>query len=135
MTHPEGFPHSPRIAVGTMNFGKRTPEPDAARIVARAIERGLTFFDTANAYNDGDSERILGRAVKGRRESVQIATKVGFGRVDGKPEGLGRARILAAVDASLARLGTDYVDVYYLHVPDHRTPIEESLDAMHEILR
>ncbi len=124
-----------RIAVGTMNFGKRTPAPESERIVHRAIERGVTFFDTANAYNDGESERILGKALAPRRESVQIATKVGFGRVNGKPEGLARARILAAIDASLGRLGTDYVDVYYLHVPDHTTPIEESLDAMAEVLR
>src|SRR5262249_40608474 len=67
-------------------------------------------------------------------ESVQIATKVGFGRIDGKPEGLSRARILAAIKGSLQRLNTDYVDVYYLHVPDHVTPIEESLEAIHEIL-
>jgi aryl-alcohol dehydrogenase-like predicted oxidoreductase len=123
------------VAVGTMNFGKRTPEAESTRIVRRAIERGVTFFDTANAYNDGDSERILGRAIAGSRDAVQIATKVGFGRVGGKPEGLSRARMLAAIDGSLARLGTDRVDVYYLHVPDHATPIEESVDAMHEILR
>jgi aryl-alcohol dehydrogenase-like predicted oxidoreductase len=125
------------VAVGTMNFGKRTPEAESAKIVRRAIERGVTFFDTANAYNDGESERILGRAVSGARarDAVQIATKVGFGRVDGKPEGLSRARILSAIDGSLSRLGTDFVDVYYLHVPDHATPIEESVDAMHDVLR
>jgi aryl-alcohol dehydrogenase-like predicted oxidoreductase len=123
------------VAVGTMNFGKRTPAPESERIVRRAIERGVTFFDTANAYNDGESERILGRAVRADRERVQIASKVGFGRVDGRQEGLSRARILSAIDGSLSRLGTDHVDVYYLHVPDHATPIEESLDAMHEVLR
>ena len=135
MPNPVDFTHLPRVAIGTMNFGKRTPTAEAERIVARALERGLTFFDTANVYNDGESERILGKAVKARRESVQIATKVGFGRVDGKQEGLGRAAILAAIDKSLERLGSDYVDVYYLHVPDHAIPIEESLDAMSEILR
>ncbi len=124
----------PPLAVGTMNFGKRTSAADSAKIIAHALACGLTFFDTANAYNDGESERILGKAVRGRRESVQIATKVGFGRVSGKPEGLSRARMLAAIDGSLERLGTDYVDVYYLHVPDPATPIEESLDAMHAIL-
>jgi aryl-alcohol dehydrogenase-like predicted oxidoreductase len=124
-----------RIAVGTMNFGKRTDAAESQRIVARAIERGATFFDTANVYNDGESERILGAAVKARRDSVQIATKVGFGRVDGKQEGLAPERVHAAIDASLARLGTDHVDVYYLHVPDPATPIEATLDAIHAILR
>jgi aryl-alcohol dehydrogenase-like predicted oxidoreductase len=119
-----------RIDVGTMNFGKRTPAKEAEAIVSFAFERGLTFFDTANAYNDGEAERILGRAVKGRRALCQIATKVG----SWKREGLKRETILAAIDASLERLGTDYVDVYYLHVPDHKTPIEESLEAMRTVL-
>ncbi len=113
-----------------MNFGKRTPEPDALSIVSAALERGITLFDTANAYTDGASERILGKALKKHRDRVQIATKAGFGRVSGKPEGLSRARMLTAIDESLSRLGTEYVDVYYLHVPDRSTPIEESLDAM-----
>jgi aryl-alcohol dehydrogenase-like predicted oxidoreductase len=121
------------IALGTMNFGKRTPERESERIIARALERGVTVFDTANAYNEGASERILGRVIKGARDRVQIATKVGFGRVAGKPEGLSRAAILRAIDESLARLGTDHVDIYYLHVPDHATPIEESLAAMEEL--
>src|SRR5512140_2528230 len=130
MAHAADFTQPPRTAVGTMNCGKRTPAAESERIIAAALDRGLTFFDTANVYNDGESERILGRAVKARRDSVQIATKVGFGRIDGKPEGLSKARILAAIKGSLQRLGTDYVDVYYLHVPDHATPIEESLEAM-----
>ena len=117
-----------------MNFGKRTPEPEALSIVSAALERGVTWFDTANAYTDGASERILGKALKPHRDRVQIATKVGFGRISGKPEGLSRTRMLAAIDESLGRLGTDYVDVYYLHVPDRATPIEESLDAMAALL-
>jgi aryl-alcohol dehydrogenase-like predicted oxidoreductase len=125
---------SHRYALGTMNFGKRTPEAEARRIIDRALEHGITVLDTANAYVDGESERIVGRAVKGRRERVEIATKVGFGRRDGKPEGLSRPRVLAAIDESLARLDTDYVDIYYLHVPDHATPIEETLDAIAELL-
>src|SRR5262245_22046399 len=99
-----------RLALGTMNFGKRTPEAEARTIIDRALERGISVVDTANAYVDGESERIVGRAVKGRRERVEIATKVGFGRHGGKPEGLSRPRVLAAVDESLARLGTDYID-------------------------
>lgn len=124
----------PMITLGTMNFGKRTPEPEARRIIERALERGVTTFDTANAYVDGESERILGRALAGRREGLVIATKVGFGRVAGKPEGLGPARVVAALDESLERLKTDYVDVYYLHVPDHATKIEDTLGAMQAVL-
>ncbi len=117
-----------------MNFGKRTNEAESLKIVHRAIERGLVLFDTANAYVEGESERIVGRALCDRRSQALIATKVGFGRNVGKPEGLSRARILAAIDESLSRLGTDYVDVFYLHVPDYTTPIEESLDAIQKLL-
>ncbi len=131
---PRKVGEPPSLQIGTMNFGKRTPEADAARIVRRALERGATFFDTANAYVDGESERILGRALGKDRDRAVLATKVGFGRVGGKPEGLSRARILEACDASLARLGTDRIDLYYLHVPDHATPIEESMDALAVLL-
>lgn len=123
-----------QVAVGTMNFGKRTSPSESERVIARALERGLRVFDTANAYTDGESERILGRALRSRRDEVSIASKVGFGRIGGKPEGLSRAVIARAIDGTLERLGTDYVDVYYLHVPDHATPIEESLDAMAELV-
>jgi aryl-alcohol dehydrogenase-like predicted oxidoreductase len=122
------------IAVGSMNFGKRTSESESVRIIERALERGLVLFDTANAYNDGESERILGRTLRGRREQVILATKVGFGRVEGKPEGLSRERVLRAAEESLMRLQTDYIDIYYLHVPDYGTPLEETLSAMEELL-
>jgi len=122
------------LAVGTMNFGKRMSEKDSIRLVHHAIDRGATLFDTANAYVDGESERILGKALKDRRDRAVVATKVGFGRVISKPEGLSRARIKAALDESLQRLGMDQVDVYYLHVPDHATPIEETLDGLEEAL-
>jgi aryl-alcohol dehydrogenase-like predicted oxidoreductase len=121
------------LAVGTMNFGRRTSADEAERIIARALERGLTFFDTANAYADGESERIVGRALRARRDGVQIATKCGIGKMGSKPEGLSRARVLGALDESLARLGTEYVDVYYLHAPDPATPIEETLSAIAEL--
>ena len=121
------------LVLGTMNFGKRTPADESERIISRALERGIGLFDTANAYNDGESERILGRALRGRREAVAIATKVGFGRVGGKLEGLGRDRVRAAAEESLARLGTGYIDLYYLHVPDYVTPIEASLEAIFEL--
>lgn len=117
-----------------MNFGKRTPEAESKKIVARALERGLTCFDTANAYADGESERVLGRALGNDRDKCLVATKVGFGRTAGKPEGLRPERVLRAIDESLERLGMSWVDVYYLHVPDHQTPIEETLSAMKEVL-
>jgi aryl-alcohol dehydrogenase-like predicted oxidoreductase len=120
----------PTLALGTMNFGKRTPADESARIVRRALELGIRVFDTANAYTGGESERILGRALGKDRDGVVVATKVGFGRVAGKPEGLSPAVIEQALRGSLERLGTDRVDLYYLHVPDHATPIEQTLDAM-----
>jgi aryl-alcohol dehydrogenase-like predicted oxidoreductase len=126
---PEGAP--PALVVGTMNFGKRTPEAEARRIVDRALERGLDFFDTANVYVEGESERILGRALRGRK--ARVATKVGFGKMS-KPEGLGPERIAAAIDESLQRLGMEKVELYYFHVPDHAQPIEPSLKAMRRLL-
>jgi aryl-alcohol dehydrogenase-like predicted oxidoreductase len=133
---PKAVPAAPAaLAVGTMNFGKRTPEAESVRIIERSLERGLVFFDTANAYNDGESERILGRALRGRRERAVIATKVGFGRVAGKPEGLSRETVLRAAGESLSRLQTEYIDLYYLHVPDYATPLEETLDALEELFQ
>src|SRR5437868_92085 len=127
----EGSP--PALVVGTMNFGKRTPEPEAHRIVQRALERGLSFFDTANVYVDGESERILGRALGKRRPEVRIATKVGIGKVN-DPEGLAPERITAALEESLRRLGTDRVELYYFHKPDHSRPLEPSLRAMEKLI-
>jgi aryl-alcohol dehydrogenase-like predicted oxidoreductase len=119
-----------------MNFGKRTPAAESERIVRRALERGVRVFDTANVYNAGESERILGRALGRDRSNAVVATKVGLDRVaGGKPEGLSRASIVRAIDASLGRLGTDWVDVYYLHVPDRATPIEDSLDGMAAVVK
>jgi aryl-alcohol dehydrogenase-like predicted oxidoreductase len=117
-----------------MNFGKRTRADDAQRIVDRAILRGVTVFDTANVYNEGESERILGRTLGERRSDVTIASKVGMARVGGKPEGLSKGAIERAIVGTLERLGTDYLDVYYLHAPDHATPIEETLAAIHALL-
>ncbi|UQA56794.1 aldo/keto reductase [Polyangium aurulentum] len=133
-TRPRAPSDRPLIALGAMNFGKRTPEPEALRILDRALERGVTLVDTANAYTDGVSESIVGKALAGRRDKALLATKVGVGRIGGPVEGLSRTRVLAAIDESLARLGTDYVDIYYLHVPDHATPLEETLDAISELL-
>lgn len=113
-----------------MNFGKRTAEPEARRIIDRALDAGLTAFDTANLYNEGLSEQVLGRALGARRESVTVTTKVGAW----KKEGLGAARIVASLDESLARLKTDFVDVYLLHVPDYATPLEQTLDGLSTVL-
>lgn len=119
-----------RVALGAMNFGKRTSAAEADRIIARALERGIGLVDTANVYADGESERIVGRALRGRRADVLVATKVGLARDGRKPEGLSRAALDKAIDASLARLGMDYVDLYYLHAPDPATPLEETADAL-----
>src|SRR5689334_23745360 len=93
------------VTLGCMNFGKRTPEAEARRIIDRALARGVRTFDTANSYNDGASERILGAALRGTRaDEVFVATKVGMaGYLAGKPEGLGRDTVLAACEQSLPR--------------------------------
>jgi aryl-alcohol dehydrogenase-like predicted oxidoreductase len=97
---------------------------------AQALERGIRVFDTANVYNGGESERILGRALGRDRDRVVVASKVGLDRVAGKAEGLAPEAIERAIAATLQRLGTGHVDVYYLHAPDHAAPIEHTLDAM-----
>jgi aryl-alcohol dehydrogenase-like predicted oxidoreductase len=121
------------VALGTMNFGRRTPEAEARKIVDLAYERGVRVIDTANVYESGASERIVGRAIKARRSDWILATKVGLDRTGGKPEGLSPDAIRAACEASLRRLGTDAIDVYYLHAPDYGVPIEQTLQAMHEL--
>jgi aryl-alcohol dehydrogenase-like predicted oxidoreductase len=124
----------PALVLGAMNFGKRTPAPESERIVRRALERGIRLFDTANSYNTGESERILGRALGQDRAKVVLSTKAGLGLVPGKPEGLTPDALRRALEGSLDRLGTDYVDLYYLHVPDRATPIERTLDAVNELV-
>jgi len=127
---PAGAPVG--IVCGTMNFGKRTPEEEAHRIVARAFERGVTLFDTANAY--GDSELILGRALRGHR-SARIASKVGGRPAGGGREGLKADVVLRACDETLQRLGVERIDLYYLHWPDMRTPLEETLSALQKLVK
>jgi len=117
-----------------MNFGKRTPAAESERIVRRALERGIRVFDTANVYNAGESERILGRALGRDRDRVVLATKVGMDRVGGAVEGLSPEAMDRALFGSLERLGASSVDVYYLHAPDHVTPIERTLDGMHALV-
>lgn len=119
------------LVLGTMTFGAQVDRPTAARMVEQACEAGVTMFDTANSYNDGEAERILGEVVAPFRDEVLVATKV-FKPTGPGPDdrGLGRAAVAKALDASLRRLGTDHVDVYYLHFPDPDTPVEESLEAV-----
>jgi aryl-alcohol dehydrogenase-like predicted oxidoreductase len=125
----------PRATIGTMMFGSRADPAESARIVDTSLDCGINFFDTANMYNDGESERILGKILSGRREQAIIATKVGYGKdADGCEEGTSRAAILRAIDLSLDRLGTDYVDIYYLHRPDKVAPVEESLTTLMELI-
>ncbi|MBI2900170.1 MAG: aldo/keto reductase [Planctomycetes bacterium] len=115
-----------------MTFGGQTDEAEARRLVDLALDSGVTRFDTANVYNRGRSEEILGRCLRGRRATV--ATKVG-GRYATEAEGLGRDHILRECDASLKRLGLERIDTYYMHQPDPKTPIEESVGAMDHLLR
>jgi aryl-alcohol dehydrogenase-like predicted oxidoreductase len=135
-----------RICLGCMSYG--TPgqgnhawslsEADSRPFIQRALESGINFFDTANRYSLGSSEEILGRALKdfARREEVVIATKV-YGRMRPGPNGAGLSRkaIMGELDASLRRLGTDYVDLYQIHRWDHETPIEETLEALNDVVR
>src|SRR4051812_9591621 len=114
-----------RLCLGTMMFGGATDEQEAARIIDDAHEHGINFIDTADIYNKGESERVVGRAIAARRDQWVLATKVG-NAVGTRPneQGLSRKRVLYAIEQSLQRLGTDYVDIYYLHRPDPATPLE-----------
>lgn len=119
-----------------MTFGKSSDEPTARRIVDACLDHGINFFDTANVYNAGVAESMLGNILKGRRDRVVLASKVRFQMGDGPDDtGLSRAAILKAIDQSLIRLQTDYLDLYYLHLPDANVPIEESLEAMDQVVR
>lgn len=125
-----------RIVLGTMTFGSQVDQETATAMVNLSLEAGINHFDTANAYNLGESERMLGRALGSRRSEVIIATKV-FGTMGDGPDdrGLSAAAVRKQIDASLSRLGTDCVDLYYLHSPDYAVPIEESLGVMFDLVR
>jgi aryl-alcohol dehydrogenase-like predicted oxidoreductase len=119
-----------------MTFGGQTDEATAKRIVARALEAGINFFDTANIYHQGRSEMLLGQALGARRKDVIVASKVRGKMGEGADEsGLSRRAIFRAIEDSLRRLGTDYLDIYYLHQPDYDVPLEETLEAMEELVR
>ena len=125
-----------RISLGTMMFGAQTSETDSLSIMNYAYENGVNFWDTADMYNQGESERIVGKALKGRRDEIVLATKV-CGQMGTKlnDKGLSRRNILAAVEASLKRLDTDYIDLYYMHKPDYETSIDESLETMSGLVK
>ena len=135
-----------RICLGCMSYGGSNrgnhawslDEATSRPFIKRALEAGINFFDTANRYSLGSSEEILGRAIKdfARREEVVIATKV-YGRMRPGPNGAGLSRkaIMVEIDASLQRLGTDYVDLYQIHRWDYDTPIEETLEALHDVVK
>ncbi len=134
------------IALGCMTYGEpergnhpwSLPEAESRPLIKQAIEAGINFFDTANVYSDGSSEEIVGRALKdfANRDEVVLATKVhgAMGRGPNR-RGLSRKAILAEIDASLARLGTDYVDLYQIHRFDHAVPLEETLEVLHDVVK
>jgi aryl-alcohol dehydrogenase-like predicted oxidoreductase len=132
-----------RIALGCMSFGMqarawRLDEAASLSIIRQALELGITCFDTADMYGAGESETVLGRALANyaRRDEVVVATKVYYPvRPDANGRGLSRKAIFAAIDASLQRLGTDYVDLYQIHRWDNETPLEETLEALHEVVK
>jgi aryl-alcohol dehydrogenase-like predicted oxidoreductase len=124
------------LCLGAMMFGGLTEEPEAARIIATAAEQGVNFIDTADAYNAGRSEEIIGRAINADRQNWVVATKVAFPMGKGlHQQGLSRKWISLAVEGSLRRLGTDYIDVYYLHREEHATPLTETVRAIGDLVR
>jgi len=135
-----------RLCLGCMTYGvpdrgghEWTLDEEKSRpLIRRAVEAGINFFDTANVYSDGTSEEIVGKALKEftRRDEVVIATKV-HGRMHPGPNGAGLSRkaIMQEIDNSLRRLGTDYVDLYQIHRFDHNVPIEETLEALHDVVK
>jgi len=135
-----------RVCLGCMTYGvpERGAHPwsldeDKSRpFFQRALELGINFFDTANTYSDGTSEEIVGRALRdfARREEIVLATKVFYPMREGpNARGLSRKSIMIEIDASLRRLGTDYVDLYQIHRWDEHTPIEETLEALHDVIK
>src|SRR6202166_691127 len=134
------------LCLGCMTYGVpdrgdhpwTLPEEESRPLIRQAVDAGITYFDTANSYSDGTSEEIVGRALKEftRRDEVVIATKV-FVPMSQGPNGggLSRKAIFTAIDASLRRLGTDYVDLYQIHRWDYSTPIEETLQALHDVVK
>lgn len=135
-----------RICLGCMGFGVAErwihpwviDEENSRPIIKKALELGINFFDTANVYSDGTSEEIVGRALKdfANRDEIVLATKVNFRMHEGpNGAGLSRKAIMSEIDKSLHRLGTDYVDLYQIHRWDYETPIEETMEALHDVVK
>jgi aryl-alcohol dehydrogenase-like predicted oxidoreductase len=119
-----------------MTLGKPLDQAGTNEVIGRCLDAGINFFDTANMYNAGVAETLLGNALKGRRDKVVLASKVFYKMGDAPDQqGLSRKAILRAIDESLQRLQTDYLDFYYLHAPDHTVPVEESLETMDSLVR
>ncbi|MEV3934754.1 aldo/keto reductase [Glycomyces sp. NPDC049804] len=137
--------HVPALSFGAGTFGGRGPlfsawgDADAAqarRMVDMALDAGVTMFDSADVYSDGESERVLGQALKGRRDKALISTKAGLPTGEGPQDaGTGRARLVTAVDHALERLGTDYIDLFQLHAFDAGTPVEETVAALDGLVK
>ncbi len=130
-----GVPVSP-LCLGCMNFGGPTEEAELIKMIHHALDQGINFLDTANVYSRGTSEEIVGKALKGRREKVFLATKV-HGRMSDEPldAGNNRRHIMESVEASLRRLQTDYIDLYQLHRPQSDMAVDETLRALDDLVR
>jgi aryl-alcohol dehydrogenase-like predicted oxidoreductase len=125
-----------QLCLGTNNFGGQISEEASLKIVNKALDCGINAMDTANIYTGGKSEEIIGKAVKGRRDEAIIATKVGFGKLDGPNQsGLSRKHILNQVERSLKSLQTDFIDIYYMHRFDPETPLAETLRTFDYLVR
>ncbi len=125
---------SVRVGLGCNNFGWRIDAPASAAVVGAAIDAGINFFDTADIYGGGKSEEFLGRALGARRSEIVLATKFGM-KFDEQRSGAKPAYIRQAVEDSLRRLGTDYIDLYQLHTPDASTPIADTLGALDDLVK
>lgn len=121
------------IGLGTMMFGEKTSEAESIRIINQALDAGVNLIDVADVYAGGESERIVGKALAGRRTEAVLATK--GGRATPLGQGLSRRHLFLAVEASLKRLQTDYIDLYQVHRWDPDTPLDESLDALNDLVR
>ena len=122
------------VGLGCNNFGRRVDLKRTREVVEAALAEGITFLDTADVYGDGESERLLGEILEGRRDEAVLATKFGWNSGDGRPSGTA-AQAREAVEASLERLRTDHVDLLYYHRPDGVTPFEETLGVLDELVR
>jgi aryl-alcohol dehydrogenase-like predicted oxidoreductase len=124
-----------RICLGTNNFGGQVSEETSIKIVNKALDCGINVIDTADVYTGGKSEEVIGKAVKGRRDEVIVATKVGFGRFEGpNRSGLSRKHVLSQVEHSLTSLQTEFIDIYYMHRFDPETPLEETLRTLNYLV-